>query len=38
MKLIDLNILRYAVNRDSALHDRARSWLEDVLNGEEPIA
>lgn len=38
MKLLDLNLLIYAVNRDSAQHRRARAWLEQVLGGDEPVA
>jgi hypothetical protein len=38
MKLVDLNLLLYAVNRDSARHQRAKAWLERVLGGEESIA
>lgn len=38
MKLIDLNVLLYAVNNDSHLHRPAKVWLEDVLSGDEPIA
>lgn len=38
MKLLDLNILLYAVNRDAALHDSARDWVQEIMNGEEPVA
>jgi hypothetical protein len=38
MKLVDLNLLVYAVNRDAPQHAAARSWLEGVLSGDEPIA
>ena len=39
MKLIDLNLLLYAVNEDSVHHAPAKSWLERVLsNDEEPVA
>ena len=37
MKVIDLNLLLYAVNRDDELHTRARNWLEEILNADEPI-
>lgn len=38
MKLVDLNLLLYAVNRDAPLHRPARSWLERVLSGDEAVA
>jgi len=38
MKLVDLNLLLYAVNRDSAPHARAKAWVEEILSGEETIA
>ena len=38
MKLIDLNLLIYAVNRDAPHHDEARRWWEACLAGSEPIA
>jgi toxin-antitoxin system PIN domain toxin len=37
MKLLDLNVLIYAVNRDSPVHARARTWLESVLSGDESV-
>jgi hypothetical protein len=38
VKLLDLNVLLYAVNRDSAHHARAKAWLEQTLTAEEPVA
>lgn len=38
MKLIDLNLLLYAVNRDAPRHAEARAWLEGTLSGTEPVA
>lgn len=38
MKVLDLNVLLYAVNRDSAHHARARSYVETLFTGEETIA
>jgi hypothetical protein len=29
----DLNLLLHAYNRDSSVHDRARTWWEGLLNG-----
>lgn len=33
MILPDLNVLLYAVDADSARHERAASWLEETVNG-----
>jgi hypothetical protein len=38
LKLIDLNLLLYAVNQDSAHHGRAKAWLESSLSGEQAVA
>ena len=38
MKLLDTNLLLYAVNADAPLHQKAKSWLEGILSDEEPIA
>lgn len=38
MKLIDANLLLYAVNEDAPLHASARDWLGAVLSGTETIA
>ena len=38
MKLIDLNILLYAINRDGPQHSAARLWLLEAMSGEVPIA
>jgi hypothetical protein len=38
VKVIDLNLLLYAVNRDSPRHVDAKSWLESTLSGEETVA
>lgn len=35
---MDLNLLLYAVNRDTTHHARAKGWLERLLSGEEPVA
>lgn len=37
MKILDANLLLYAVNRDAPHHDGARSWLEAALSGTEAI-
>lgn len=33
MKLVDANVLLYAVNRQSRHHDASRTWLEVSLSG-----
>jgi toxin-antitoxin system PIN domain toxin len=38
MKLIDANLLLYAVNADAPLHGQAKSWLEGALSGNETVA
>jgi toxin-antitoxin system PIN domain toxin len=38
VRLLDANLLRYAVNRDASVHHKARSWVENVLSGSEPVA
>jgi uncharacterized protein len=37
MKIVDLNVLLYAVNSEAALHERARRWWEQALNDEETL-
>jgi hypothetical protein len=37
VKLVDLNLLLYAVNRDAVHHGAARRWLERTLSGAETI-
>jgi hypothetical protein len=37
VKLVDANLLIYAVNSDSPHHEKARKWLESALSGSEPI-
>jgi Predicted nucleic acid-binding protein, contains PIN domain len=37
VKLVDANILIYAVNSDSAHHERAKRWLESALSGTDPV-
>lgn len=38
MKLVDANVLLYAVNVDAPHHDRCRRWLDDALSGTETVA
>ena len=37
MKLVDLNVLLYAVNRSAPRHEAVRSWWERALSDDEPI-
>ena len=37
MKLIDANILLYAYDRDSAMHQSARKWFEGAMAQPEPV-
>jgi toxin-antitoxin system PIN domain toxin len=37
MKIVDLNVLLYAINRDAAGHEKLRSWWEAAISGDEPI-
>ncbi len=37
MKIVDLNILLYAVNPDAPHHERIIGWWEEALNGDETI-
>lgn len=37
MKLVDLNVLLYAVNRNATRHEAVRSWWERALSDDEPI-
>jgi uncharacterized protein len=37
MKLADVQILFYAIDRTSDLHEPAVRWLEDAINDREPL-
>ena len=37
MRIVDANVLLYAVNEDAPLHGRARPWLDAALNGREGV-
>jgi uncharacterized protein len=37
VKLVDLNVLLYAVNEDSPNHRQAHAWWEAAMNGEEAV-
>ena len=38
MRLLDVNLLLYAIDATSPRHDKARPWLERVLSGRESVA
>lgn len=38
MKLVDANVLLYAVNSDAVAHERSRRWLDGALSGAETVA
>lgn len=38
MKIVDANVLIYAVNEASRHHEAARNWLDTALSGAEPVA
>lgn len=37
MKIVDANVLMYAINSDAPRHEPARRWLETQLSGNEPV-
>jgi toxin-antitoxin system PIN domain toxin len=37
VKLVDLNLLLYAIDETASHHERARLWLEGALSGTEEI-
>jgi len=37
MILVDVNILIYAVNSDSPMHEKAKTWLESTLSGPDTL-
>ncbi|MDH3641988.1 MAG: type II toxin-antitoxin system VapC family toxin [Gammaproteobacteria bacterium] len=37
MKLVDLNVLLYAVNADAPQHDRINRWWVNAVNGDESL-
>jgi len=37
MKIVDINLLIYAINKDTPCHARAKKWLEEALSNEEPV-
>lgn len=37
MKVVDANVLLYAVNADSEHHGASRRWLDDALSGSDTV-
>jgi toxin-antitoxin system PIN domain toxin len=37
VKLVDANLLLYAVNESDDRHESARTWLDEALNGTETV-
>jgi len=37
MKIVDANVLLYAVNEDAPQHRAAGTWLAGILSGTEPV-
>jgi toxin-antitoxin system PIN domain toxin len=37
VKILDLNLLLYATNRDSSVHTRVRGFVEAILSGDEAV-
>jgi uncharacterized protein len=38
MRLLDLNILVYAIDESSSRHETAREWLDETLSGTDTVA
>ena len=38
MRIVDANVLIYAVNSSAEHHRSARRWLDDALSSREPVA
>ena len=38
MKLVDANVLLYAVNVDAPRHESSRRWLDRALSGDDTVA
>ena len=38
MRLVDANVLLYAVNADATHHESSRAWLDDSLSGSDTVA
>ncbi len=37
MKVVDINLLIYALNKDTPHHPQAKKWLETSLSDDEPV-
>lgn len=37
MRIVDANVLLYAVNSDARHHEASRTWLDDALGGQDTV-
>jgi toxin-antitoxin system PIN domain toxin len=37
VRLVDLNLLLYAIDEEAPAHERAKAWLEEALSGTEEL-
>ena len=37
MKIVDANVLLYAINEDAEHHEASRTWLDDALGGSDSV-
>jgi toxin-antitoxin system PIN domain toxin len=37
VRLVDLNLLLYAIDEEAPVHGRAKAWLEEALSGTEEL-
>jgi toxin-antitoxin system PIN domain toxin len=37
MKVVDINILIYTINKDTPHHQKAKKWFEASLSSDEPV-
>ena len=37
MKIVDINLLIYSINKDAPHHSKAKKWLEVSLSSDEPF-
>ena len=37
MKIVDINVLIYAINQDAPHHEKCKKWLEETLVDDDPL-